>query len=89
MDGTMWIIVSVVGLFLYFVPAGIAGQRGMASATGVFVANLFLGWTFLGWVLCLIWAFTGKSKAQQALEANEQTARMVEAYQATQGAPSP
>jgi len=26
----------------------------------IFVLNLFLGWTFIGWVLALVWAFVGK-----------------------------
>jgi len=80
----IWVIGICAAFIAYFLPAVIAGERGMVSATGVFVANLFLGWTFLGWVFCLVWAFSGKSKTQQDLEENEQAARLVEAYRAAQ-----
>ncbi len=39
---------------LYFLPAIIG--RDKADATGIFLLNLFLGWTFLGWVIALFWA---------------------------------
>ena len=44
----------VVGL--YFLPSFIAYPRKHLNCGAVFVANLLLGWTFLGWVICLIWA---------------------------------
>jgi hypothetical protein len=45
-------------LFLYFIPAFVAGARGHQNATAIFVLNLFLGWSVLGWVIALVWAFT-------------------------------
>lgn len=41
---------------LYFLPSFIAYSRKHLNLGAVFVANLFLGWTVLGWVLCLVWA---------------------------------
>ncbi len=49
----------VVGLFIYFLPA-IVG-RHKSNATAIFVMNLFLGWSFIGWVVALIWACTKDS----------------------------
>jgi uncharacterized membrane protein YqaE (UPF0057 family) len=49
----------------YFLP-NIVGHH-KSNATAIFVLNLFLGWTFLGWVLALVWACT-KDSAQPALE---------------------
>lgn len=46
----------ILGLCLYFLPSFIAYRRKHLNLGAVFVANLFLGWTFLGWVLCLVWA---------------------------------
>lgn len=48
----------LAGAALYFLPAFIASQRGHPQATGIFVLNLVLGWTFLGWAGALVWAFT-------------------------------
>jgi hypothetical protein len=53
----------VLGIFLYFLPT-IVG-RHKANATAIFMLNLFLGWTFLGWVLALIWACTQDSAMEQ------------------------
>jgi hypothetical protein len=39
---------------LYFLPAIIG--RNKADATGIFLVNLFLGWTLIGWVVAFFWA---------------------------------
>ncbi len=45
-------------ILLYFLPSIIA--RGKRDATGIFLLNLFLGWTFIGWLIALIWACTAE-----------------------------
>ena len=45
-----------VGLLIYFIPA-IVG-RNKRNANAIFVLNLLLGWTLLGWVAALVWAMT-------------------------------
>ena len=59
-----------VGLFLififiiiYFIPAIIANNRKHLSSGAILVFNIFLGWTFLGWVLALVWSLTGNTQA--------------------------
>ena len=41
-------------LLLYFLPSIIG--RDKKDATGIFLVNLFLGWTLIGWVVAFIWA---------------------------------
>jgi hypothetical protein len=41
---------------LYFLPWIVALMRGSKRSGGVFVVNLFLGWTLLFWVIALAWA---------------------------------
>jgi hypothetical protein len=41
---------------LYFLPTLIAFARHLPSRAGIALVNVFLGWTFFGWVLALIWA---------------------------------
>jgi hypothetical protein len=41
-------------ILLYFLPAIIG--RDKRDAAGIFLLNLFLGWTVIGWVIALIWA---------------------------------
>jgi hypothetical protein len=50
------ITVLAVGLFFYFLPAFIAWQRNHHALLAIFILNLLLGWTFLGWVAALVWA---------------------------------
>ena len=64
-QGISIIIGLFIGVFLYFLPS-VVGRR-KTNATAIFMLNLFLGWTFLGWVLALVWACT-KDSAQPALE---------------------
>lgn len=56
--------ISVAGLVtvllllgIYFFPALIAWARGNRQTTAIFILNLLLGWTLLGWVGALVWAF--------------------------------
>ncbi len=64
----MIFVVLVLALLLgvYFLPALIARDRKHHNAAAIFVLNLLLGWTLLGWVAALIWAF-----AQPAIVALE------------------
>ena len=48
-----WLIL-IGGLILYFLPSFVGGNSKYAA--GIFILNLFLGWTLLGWVGALVWA---------------------------------
>jgi len=41
---------------LYFLPAIIADKRNHPNKTAIAVLNVFLGCTFLGWVVALVWS---------------------------------
>jgi hypothetical protein len=53
----------LVVLGLYFLPAIVAFWRGHMSAAAICVLNLLLGWTALGWIIALVWSFTGNTRA--------------------------
>ena len=46
----------LVSFAIYFMPTIIAYVRDHHSVLAIFVANFFLGWTFLGWVGALVWS---------------------------------
>jgi len=46
---------------LYFLPIIIAFLRGHKNRASIFILNLFLGWTALGWIGSLIWAVMKKN----------------------------
>lgn len=50
------IILIIGGLALYFLPTLVAQGDHHKNTAGIFVLNLFLGWTFIGWVVALVWA---------------------------------
>ena len=45
-------------LLVYFIPGFVASGRSRQNAGAIWMLNLFLGWTFLGWVAALLWAMT-------------------------------
>jgi Superinfection immunity protein len=44
------------GFVMYFLPSIIALVRSKRDITAILLLNLFLGWTFIGWVVALVWA---------------------------------
>lgn len=46
---------------LYFLPTIIATKRKHHNSAPICIINIFLGWTFLGWVIALGWAFSKPS----------------------------
>lgn len=52
----------LVSLFLYFLPAFLA--RNKPEFTSILVLNILAGWTFIGWIIALVWALTAKPQAQ-------------------------
>lgn len=44
-------------LALYLLPFIIAVFRHKKDKIALLIVNLFFGWTVLGWVVCLSWAF--------------------------------
>ena len=50
------IIVLIFLLAIYFIPTIVAFSRNKNNRTAIFVLNLFLGWTLVGWIVSLVWA---------------------------------
>ena len=48
----------VILIVPYFAPAIVAFMRGHHQKWAIFALDLFLGWTFLGWVGALVWSLT-------------------------------
>jgi T4 superinfection immunity protein len=45
-------------LGMYFLPSIVAGARAHQSTAAIFVLNMLLGWTMIGWVVALIWSLS-------------------------------
>jgi T4 superinfection immunity protein/zinc ribbon protein len=58
-------IFLLVSLFLYFLPAYLA--RNKSNFTAILVLNVLTGWTFIGWVIALIWALSSDPQRPAAV----------------------
>jgi Superinfection immunity protein len=47
---------GVIGVGLYFLPSLVAAARHAHNTGGIFIFNLLLGWTGIGWFIALIMA---------------------------------
>jgi hypothetical protein len=58
------VAVMGIGLFLailfvpFWTPTIVAFYRKHPSKVAILALNFFFGWTFIGWVLCLVWALS-------------------------------
>ncbi|WP_168194427.1 superinfection immunity protein [Formicincola oecophyllae] len=50
------LVCGVVALCVYFIPTMVASQRGVINKQGVFLINLCLGGTGLGWMVAMVLA---------------------------------
>jgi hypothetical protein len=56
-----WILLGVIVLgaaFVYFIPTIVAASRSHHNTAAILILNLFLGWSFIGWVIALVWSAT-------------------------------
>lgn len=54
--GVIWLVLISLA---YFIPAVIGFARGHQSRWAILVLNIVFGWTFIGWIIALIWSLTG------------------------------
>lgn len=63
--GILFGILAIIGLIVYFLPAVVAFKRNHTNKVAILVLDILLGWTFIGWVIALVWAFTGNTSANK------------------------
>ncbi len=61
------LMLAVLGIGLYLLPWIVATNRGHRNSGAILVLNLLLGWTFLGWVMALVWACTDNCAPRPAI----------------------
>ena len=50
------IVMTLIIMLVYFLPTLIALWAQNINTLAIFLLNLFLGWTGLGWIISIIWA---------------------------------
>lgn len=59
--------ILALALAWYLLPTLIAVTRKHHNAMAIFLLNLFLGWSVIGWVVALVWSFTKPPPPQQVV----------------------
>jgi len=54
------VVLLIISVLIYFLPSLIGQHK--ENSLGIFLLNLLLGWTFLGWVVSLLWAVVSPRK---------------------------
>ena len=55
-------IEALVLIAFYLAPCLVARLREHRQTNAICVINVFAGWTIIGWIICLAWAFMEERK---------------------------
>ncbi len=58
--------ILVLLVLLHFLPTVIALARGHHNTFAIFLTNLLLGWTLIGWLVAFIWSCTARLRGVSA-----------------------
>ena len=62
MDQIVGLLGLVISTAVYFLPTIIGGVRKKRNLISIGLLNFFLGWTVIGWIIALIWAFAHEDR---------------------------
>jgi predicted permease len=52
-----WVVLAILTIPpVYFLPSILAASKGHPHGPPIFLVNILLGWTIMGWLACLVWA---------------------------------
>jgi hypothetical protein len=54
--GIFGLISFAISLAFYFLPTIISLANHRRNTLAIFLLNFLLGWTFIGWVIALVWS---------------------------------
>lgn len=60
----LWPLFFIFACFVLYLPSAIGEHRRHHQRHAITALNLFLGWTFIGWVAALVWALTAVQPAR-------------------------
>lgn len=80
------LIVLLLVLFgVYFFPTIVANSRRHKNISSILVLNLLAGWTFIGWIIAIVWAFSDDTKVTR--DSNGDLSRDQVSYEETKKCP--
>jgi hypothetical protein len=60
----LWQVCFVITV-IYLLPGIIASARSHRSAISIWIITIFTGWTVVGWLVALVWAFSSNVKSSK------------------------
>jgi hypothetical protein len=57
LSGVFFFPIFGLGFVMYFLPSIVAFARNKRDTTAILLLNIFLGWSVIGWIVALVWAF--------------------------------
>lgn len=60
------LVIFLVFALIYFYPSIVAYYRKHRQTQAIITLNIFLGWTFVGWVAALVWSLTDDTRERLA-----------------------
>lgn len=73
------IFTTIAVVLIYFTPTFIAIRK--PNLRLVFLTNLLLGWTLIGWIAAMVWAIRGKApQVPQRFKKNRKDREMEDAF---------
>ncbi|MCP9877933.1 superinfection immunity protein [Cyanobium sp. A2C-AMD] len=54
------VLVILIAFEIYFLPSTFSFNRDQPNKFAILALNLFMGWTLIGWVVCLVWSLTAR-----------------------------
>ncbi|MGI6701814.1 MAG: superinfection immunity protein [Christensenellales bacterium] len=55
---------AILAVVIYFIPSYLAFKRKHPHKIALLLLNIFLGWTFLGYLIALVWALYPPNKSK-------------------------
>jgi hypothetical protein len=62
---------------LYMLPTFEASKRKHPKLSAVALLNIFLGWSLIGWVASIVWAYSGSPQAEEKIVYDKESQRLV------------
>ena len=80
-----YLVILLVLAAVYCLPTFFAAVRKHPSGFGIFALNLFLGWTFIGWLGALVWSLSNTNVPTQTVIINNHDQASGQKAKALQG----
>lgn len=65
MENMNCLLLGIAFILVYFIPFNIANSKNHPQKVAIFVLNFFAGWTFIGWLVALVWAVANPGQTEE------------------------